>query len=321
VLQEKLKPFNNDDMSIWQKMDDDHILNGLVAGGIMNTKLLVAVIFTVFLFEACTSQTSMSGALDTSPAIPLDNQATFKAYEYRFDGPEVIEAGMATVQLTNAGQEPHELQLLKLPNNRTAADLISAVNANPFHFPDWVTAIGGPNSVMPGAQALTIQNLTPGEYLLICMVPVPGPPGKFHFSVGMQKPLRVVASSKAHNKEPISDVKIDELDFKFTPDRPLKAGRHIIHVVNNGKQTHGLQLVQLSAGSTIKDFVMALAPGATTRPPGKSIGGVTGLDSGMQAFFPVDLATGNYGIVCFFRDPQTKVPHFSQGMMLDFTVE
>lgn len=49
--------------------------------------------------------------------------ASFSAVDHGFEGPETLPAGLTIIRLHNRGQEPHQLQVLKLSEGRTAAEL------------------------------------------------------------------------------------------------------------------------------------------------------------------------------------------------------
>jgi uncharacterized cupredoxin-like copper-binding protein len=46
---------------------------------------------------------------------------------------------------------------------------------------------------------------------------------------------------------------------------------------------------------------------------------MTGLQPGSEAAFTADLVPGKYGLICFFPD-ERGTPHFTRGMMTEFTV-
>jgi len=56
---------------------------------------------------------------------------TYTARDYAFDGPETIAAGWKIVALLNEGKDLHQIQFLKLPEGKTAADFRDEITANP----------------------------------------------------------------------------------------------------------------------------------------------------------------------------------------------
>jgi uncharacterized cupredoxin-like copper-binding protein len=55
-------------------------------------------------------------------------------------------------------------------------------------------------------------------------------------------------------------------------------------------------------------------------PPGKPLGGVSGLEYGMSGYFTADFTPGNYALICFVPDAKDGKPHFTHGMMQQITV-
>jgi hypothetical protein len=55
-------------------------------------------------------------------------------------------------------------------------------------------------------------------------------------------------------------------------------------------------------------------------PPGKPLGGVSGIDKGMSEYFSADFSPGNYAFICFLPDAKDGKPHFAHGMVQQFTV-
>ena len=240
---------------------------------------------------------------------------TFEAFDYGFSGPESVPAGLTTVEIVNHGQDLHHAQLIRLARGRSAEDFQQALKGNP-QVPEWAVLIGGPNAVIPGERAAAIVNLEPGNYVVVCWIP--DRDNMPHVALGMVKPFQVQGS--AHVSElPTGDVRIGEADFSFAAPDTITPGRHVIRVRNNGAQPHEVLLVQLPPDGSIADFGRAVADGVATQPPGKPVGGVTGLQPGSEAAFLADFTPGKYGLICFFPDEEGAL-HYSRGMMTEFTV-
>jgi uncharacterized cupredoxin-like copper-binding protein len=241
--------------------------------------------------------------------------ATFAAFDYGFSGPEFVPAGVTTVEIVNQGQDLHHAQLIRFPQGKTAEDFQQALKTSP-HVPEWAVLIGGPNAVIVGERAAAIVNLDPGNYVVVCLIP--DRDNTPHVALGMAKPFQV--RGKAHAVQlPTGDVRISEADFSFVGPDTIIPGRHVVRVQNNGAQPHELLLVQLPPHGSIADFGRAVAEGVAPPPPGKPVGGVTGLPPGSEAAFLADLTPGKYGLICFFPDAEGTL-HYSRGMMTEFTV-
>jgi uncharacterized cupredoxin-like copper-binding protein len=122
-------------------------------------------------------------------ADPVPQEITISAKNYFFVGPDTIEAGMTTINLANQGEELHHVQLVKLADGHTAAELEAAVKKNGYAFPrDYITWAGGPNAVVPGEKAMNTMDLQPGNYAMICVIPS-SKDGKMHGAKGMVRAL------------------------------------------------------------------------------------------------------------------------------------
>ena len=94
----------------------------------------------------------------------------------------------------------------------------------------------------------------------------------------------------------------------------LPAGRHRIRVENLGRQTHELVLFRLAEGKTPADL-LAWASKLIGPPPGMPTGGTTGILPGGVNYLAVDLAPGEYALVCFAHNPGDHLSHATRGMV------
>ena len=105
------------------------------------------------------------------------------------------------------------------------------------------------------------QHLEPGGYIWIC--PVEDNSGTPHFAKGEVKPFVVhgVATDVAgHAAAPTADAAIRLMDYAFSIESALKAGRHAIRVENAGAEPHDFALLKLAPGATIEDVRAWLNP-------------------------------------------------------------
>jgi hypothetical protein len=240
------------------------------------------------------------------------------AEEYTFSGPERIDGGWKTILLKNQGREIHHVQFLKLPAEKTSKDFNEALASDSTRLPSWVVRYGGVNSVMPGEEATVIINLDPGEYVLICGIP--DKRGLPHVIRGMSKSLQVTSPNHEPADVPASDVTVVMKEFSYAFDRPLTAGKRMVRLRNDGTQAHELLLLKLAPGASVQDFLRLYEPGILGNPAGRTIGGLTGLSPGREAFLPLHIEPGRYGILCFLADPRRRTPHFMAGMWMDIDV-
>ncbi|THF84305.1 hypothetical protein E7T09_20010 [Deinococcus sp. KSM4-11] len=125
--------------------------------------------------------TARSGAAVSEPASDVKVTGTDFAYAL----PSTIRAGTHMWQFVNAGQEAHELGLVKLHDGKTLAD-VKAFLDQPN--PDFSNApgdfVGGNIPLSAGVREFTSHTLSAGNYVAVCFIPDPAS-GKPHFDLGM----------------------------------------------------------------------------------------------------------------------------------------
>jgi len=277
----------------------------------------VRSILTALLFA---SSLLFNVSLTVASGIP---EVTFEATDFGFAGPDKIQSGWVAVRVVNKGKDLHHITLLRLESGKTAKDFTQAVASDPSYFvtkvPAWVKFSGGPNGIIPGESASAMVNLQPGNYVATCIIP--DSHGVPHVRLGMVKPLTVVGPPGYNGPEPVATITITAREFNFSPDRAIVAGRQTIRYVNGGTEAHEMVLVQLPSGKTVGDFAAAFAPGHSGPPPGKPIGGFSGIEKNGYGFVTVDFSPGRYGLICFLPDMEENKPHFAMGMMYGFEVK
>lgn len=242
------------------------------------------------------------------------------ASDYAFQAPDTVQAGLVTLQLSNVGQEPHHLVLVRLAPGRTFSEFVRSTTAAHGEPPRWAEPVGGPNAILPGGSANATLNLAPGNYALLCMIP--SPDGKTRAMKGMQQQLTVVPAARPSTEStalPAADVQMTLRDYGFTLSKPLAAGRQVVRVRNASMQPHEVLLVRLAPGKTAADFA-TWAMKMSGPPPAAPVGGVSPLAPGYVNDIALDLTPGEYGLVCFVPDAKDGKPHFVHGMKQNIRV-
>lgn len=125
----------------------------------------------------------------------------------------------------------------------------------------------------------------------------------------------------------VADVRTDKpvviaaRDYGFTgPDR-IPAGITTVQVVNQGKDLHHVQIMQLTGGKTAADFQAAMKADSAHPPVwAKLVGGPNAVMPGDKATATMALPAGQYLLLCLIPDSQ-GVPHVALGMVKPLTIE
>jgi len=121
-------------------------------------------------------------------------------FSFAFDAP--LQAGRHTIRVENAGVEPHDVVLMKLAPGKTIDDVQKWLNPERARRPDQAaepapsfeslgTGAGGIAAIAPGMESFFETEITPGEYVLICMATAPD--GRSHIEHGMIQQFSVPA--------------------------------------------------------------------------------------------------------------------------------
>lgn len=290
----------------------------------MRLRILVAT-SSLGLLAACGDRPAEKPA-DTTAAAPAAVSATpavftITAKEFSYEAPDTVTAGMVTLKLLNQGTELHHVQLFKLDEGHTAAELQEGLkHMKPTDAPPpWIHEVAGPNSPVPGVgeQSIT-EELAPGNYVMVCMIP--GADHIPHAMKGMVKALTVVPATGASAAAPTADITVSMADYAWTVTPELTAGKHVIKIENTAAQAHEMFIAQLAPGKTVADLAKWV-DNMQGPPPAKPIGGISGMVKGSTVYVPVELTPGEYGLFCFLPDAKDGKPHVVHGMMKQFTVK
>ena len=274
------------------------------------------LLLPLFAVGACTN--SQQAMLDTPPrnlvaAAPkvVDVMTT----EFQFDMPDSVPAGPTVFHLINKGHQLHHVTLVKLDRGKTLADFTALPPGPP---PAWAEFVGGPNTPLPnGGQDDVIVDLSPGHYAVICVIP--DVDGKPHMMKGMTKALTVTPTTPSQTAL-VSDLTLTLTNYAFTFSARPTAGRHAIRVVNHGNQIHEAVMFRMAPGMRGEDIADWVANGMQGPPPGAPVAGITAEAPGRENILLLDLAAGDYALLCFIPDAMDGKAHAAHGMILNFKV-
>ena len=260
-------------------------------------------------------------ALISAAAGAQGRVVTVTTSDYAFDAPESIPAGLTTFSLVNRGPELHHMQILRLEDGKTLADLQAAMK-NPGPPPSWITALGGPNAGVPdGKSTVTVTaNMKPGNYVMLCFID--SPDGTLHVMKGMLRAFTVTGDSRiAQAGAPKADVVITLHDYNFDLDKPLTAGHRTILFKNTAKQDHEAFLAKLAPNSPATALLEWLKSDRKSPPPAMPAGGIVAIAPGQENVLVSELTPGEYGLFCFVPDAKDGKSHITHGMFKQITVK
>jgi hypothetical protein len=127
--------------------------------------------------------------------------ATIELQEYGFAGlTDAMEPGKQVWKVTNIGEQPHFLELIKAPRSVTGEQVMdmfmsmgdsSTTPAAEALDPATIEGVGGIGTISPGQTGWYITDLEPGTYVALCFVP-DRDSGMPHVMMGMVQVFTVI---------------------------------------------------------------------------------------------------------------------------------
>ena len=251
--------------------------------------------------------------LDSIPDYPVTN-VTVTMSDFALELPAEIPAGLVIFEGRNVGAEEHHMTLVKIPEGETFAGVmgkLAQMSTDPGAALAGLELYPGPNGVAPGASQSVLANLTPGQYVALCVIP--SHDGVPHAAKGMVAQLTVTGEATTVD---IPAPVITLADYSFSLPAGF-AGHGIYQIDNSALQPHEIVFYKVPDGTT-KDQVLPLL----TSDPTKLVpaGGTTAFSNTQSAWIDFDMAPGTYAVLCFIPDGRDGKPHFAHGMVDVVTV-
>ena len=300
----------------------------------MRASSWIMILFAALLLVAC--QPIQPVAVDDAAPATRAPTFAFSVVEdgdaLAYDGPLAFTGGMVRIQLDNPTASEHGLWAAKLDDGRTFEDMLGVMmSEEPMdEFPTWLSFHGGVTAAPGGSAAYTI-DLPGGTYALVSIAGFES--GVPDFARGLVATVEVAAGTGDAVPAPTADVRVELVDFSFILDGSLRAGQQMVEVTNSGVEPHEMILLKLGEGVSLADalemMMMAGEGGeeaggeemAEGEPPVMPAGGTGPLSAGLTAWFELEFAAGDYGIVCFVSSPAHEgAPHLMLGMAQQISV-
>lgn len=141
-----------------------------------------------------------SGAGEPASAAGPEATTAIRLVNHAFQTDSSLKPGRHTIEVENLGEEPHDMNMMKLAPGRTVEELQNFLNPErarradqkdvpvpPMH--EIGSLVGSVAAIAPGMSAFFDAQLEPGEYVLFCMVTAPD--GRSHIEHGMIRQVSV----------------------------------------------------------------------------------------------------------------------------------
>lgn len=138
----------------------------------------------------------------------------------------------------------------------------------------------------------------------------------------MGTPFEVMENPDAAAVE--ADVMVELVDFAFAMPDVIAAGPQLWQIDNAGSQWHEIVVLQTTEEMTTEELMAVIFSEEEMQgpPPFEVPFGYVVISEGNRAFVDVDLAPGEYTVICFLPDLLSDFsPHAMHGMVRTLTVE
>lgn len=233
------------------------------------------------------------------------------AYEYTFQAPDTLRAGVIAVTLVNRGKIGHQVAFAKLDDSSSLQRVMSALVLDKRRTTG-VRWMGGVENALPGKSSEATLALPPGRYVLLCAYVEDD--GHAHVSRGMIRSLIVVPSGAESDMTlPAARTTVRLSDYRIALSTPLVAGAQRVRVQNDGPHRHHLLISRVVGNATLAQ--LDKWDGKSLPAPLEDIGaGAAVLDPGQATVITLDLHRGRYALACILSDSAGAEPHFLLGM-------
>ena len=240
-------------------------------------------------------------------------QVTEEEGETRVSAPESVRPGAVEIRFSNQGKGGHSLQIVRIGEGHSAADVEKAGGAwseGERALPEWITFVGGIGSTKGGGSGVAVVDLPAGEYLAFD-VEGKGPQPYAEFTV------------EGDEGEALPEVPavIEAVDYDFSAGQ-LEAGGQSVLLENTGEEPHHLAAAPLKPGKTEADVKRYLESEKGPSPIVERKGFDTAIVSGGEsAVIDLRFEPGEYLLSCFIPDRKGGPPHALKGMVTTASVK
>lgn len=280
-----------------------------------HARLLAAALAAAALTISACGGDDDSGGGSAGSEQPTPFAVTFEeaGKKTTLSAPESVEAGTVELQVTNNGEQPHNLQLARMDEGHEPEEVLTVGEAwvsGKEPLPEWAHLAGGIGSVKGGESGTATVQLEPGSYVALD-TNAPGKPPYGAFEV----------TGEAGGELPSGEGTIEMKDYSFEASG-LKAGENQVTLDNTGRQPHVAEAIGIKGDATL-DEVKKFFETEKGEPPideSKSFGTAI-IEGGDSLVQDMDLAAGRYVLICYVPDREGGPPHLARGMVSEVEVK
>jgi hypothetical protein len=234
----------------------------------------------------------------------------------KISGPQNAETGLAEITFENEGKKDGDLQLIRVEGDRSANEVIEALDGamQGKAFPEWFFGGGGVGPTPAGDSQTVTQVLEPGTYYAFDTEGSEGPP-----EADSVPALEVSGEESDETIE--ADATVSAFEYGFEAEE-LSSGQTEIAFENTGTQPHHLLASPLVGDSTAEDvenFFKTEKGKQPIRQKGSQSTAV--IEGGEGQLVTLDLEPGRYALYCFISDRDGGPPHALKGMVDEVEVQ
>ena len=235
--------------------------------------------------------------------------------QYEIKAPKSVEAGLVEVSFKNSDKAEHEAGFVRVEGNRTAEDVLKAIEQSEEKgIPGWLQDGGGVGATKGGATQKVTETLAPGKYVVF---------DSEAGSKGAAAEFEVTGEKEDAKVEvPKADAKVTAKDYSFEASG-LKAGKNPVLFENDGQELHHVVALPIKSGASIDEVTKFVSSENSKGPPPfdeKNGVNTAVIDGGKKQLVELDLKKGKYALLCFITDRKGGPPHVAKGMVNETTV-
>ncbi len=186
-----------------------------------------------------------------APAMP-GHLLEVRSFEFAFQAPDSIAAGLTTVRLVDRGKKSHQVSIVRLDDSSSMTRVLKSAADDKAKLTG-VRWMGGVETAQPGDPAETMLVLEPGRYVLMCGY-ADDQSGHSHMAMGMMRTL-VVTGAASGAKLPMEPITVRLSDYSFSVNGTMHSGRQLVRVENVGTQRHHMILARFLGKATLADVI------------------------------------------------------------------